>query len=87
MTLLTTIQPVTHDLGAFTVRRVLPSPRRIMVGPFIFVDEFGPATIPAGQAMDVRPHPHIGLATVTWLFEGAINHRDSLGSFATIRPG
>ena len=81
------IQPVTHDLGAFKVRRVLPSPGRVMVGPFIFVDEFGPATIPPGQAMDVRPHPHIGLATVTWLFEGAILHRDSLGSKATIRPG
>lgn len=87
MTIDTTILPVTHDLGAFKVRRVLPSPQRTMVGPFIFVDEFGPAIIPAGQAMDVRPHPHIGLATVTWLFEGAIDHRDSLGSFATIRPG
>lgn len=87
MTILSTIQPVTHNLGAFQVRRVLPSPGRMMVGPFIFVDEFGPAMIPAGQAMDVRPHPHIGLATVTWLFEGAINHRDSLGTFATIRPG
>lgn len=87
MTILSTIQPVTHDLGAFTVRRVLPSPGRVMVGPFIFVDEFGPATIPPGQAMDVRPHPHIGLATVTWLFEGGILHRDSLGSKAAIRPG
>ncbi len=87
MTILTTIQPVTHDLGAFQVRRVLPSPRRIMVGPFIFVDQFGPAILPPGVAMDVRPHPHIGLATVTWLFEGAIDHRDSLGTFATIRPG
>ncbi len=87
MSILSTIQPVTHDLGAFQVRRVLPSPGRVMVGPFIFVDEFGPATILPGQAMDVRPHPHIGLATVTWLFEGAILHRDSLGSFATIRPG
>lgn len=87
MTVLSTIQPVTHNLGAFQVRRVLPSPRRVMVGPFIFVDQFGPAIIPPGQAMDVRPHPHIGLATVTWLFEGAIDHRDSLGSFATIRPG
>lgn len=82
-----TIQPVTHDLGAFTVRRVLPSPSKVMIGPFIFVDQFGPAIIPPGLAMDVRPHPHIGLATVTWLFEGAINHRDSLGNFATIRPG
>jgi redox-sensitive bicupin YhaK (pirin superfamily) len=87
MTLLTTIQPVTHDLGAFQVRRALPSPKRVMVGPFIFVDQFGPAQLPPGQAMDVRPHPHIGIATVTWLFEGAIDHRDSLGSFATIRPG
>ena len=82
-----TITPVTHDLGAFQVRRALPSPQRVMVGPFIFVDQFGPAQLPPGQAMDVRPHPHIGLATVTWLFEGAIDHRDSLGNFATIRPG
>ena len=87
MTIEATIVPVTHDLGAFQVRRALPSPQRIMVGPFIFVDQFGPAHLPPGQAMDVRPHPHIGLATVTWLFEGAIDHRDSLGSFATIRPG
>jgi redox-sensitive bicupin YhaK (pirin superfamily) len=82
-----TITPVTHDLGAFQVRRAIPSPQRTMVGPFIFVDQFGPAHLPDGQAMDVRPHPHIGLATVTWLFEGAIDHRDSLGTFATIRPG
>lgn len=83
-----TIAPVTHDLGAFTVRRAIPAPgRRMMVGPFIFVDEFGPARLQPGEAMDVRPHPHINLATVTWLFEGAIEHRDSLGSFATIRPG
>ncbi|MFN5901868.1 MAG: pirin family protein, partial [Novosphingobium sp.] len=87
MTILTTIQPVTHDLGAVQVRRVLPSPRRVMVGPFVFVDQFGPAIVPPGAAMDVRPHPHIGIATVTWLFEGAIDHRDSLGTFATIRPG
>jgi redox-sensitive bicupin YhaK (pirin superfamily) len=84
---LTKIQPVTHDLGAFQVRRVLPSPQRVMVGPFVFVDQFGPAVLPPGMAMDVRPHPHIGIATVTWLFEGAIDHRDSLGTFATIRPG
>ncbi len=58
-----------------------------MVGPFIFVDQFGPAQLDIGKAMDVRPHPHINLATVTWLFEGAIDHRDSLGSFSTIRPG
>ena len=81
------ITPVTHDLGAFQVRRAIPSRQRTMVGPFIFVDQFGPAHLPDGQAMDVRPHPHINLATVTWLFEGAIDHRDSLGSFATIRPG
>ena len=82
-----TIRPVTHDLGAFQVRRVLPSRGRTMVGPFIFVDEFGPATLDPGTGMDVRPHPHINLATVTWLFEGAIEHRDSLGTFATIHPG
>ncbi|MES2303501.1 MAG: pirin family protein [Pseudomonadota bacterium] len=82
-----TITPVTHDLGAFEVRRAIPSRQRTMVGPFIFVDQFGPAHLPEGTAMDVRPHPHINLATVTWLFEGAIDHRDSLGSFATIRPG
>ena len=58
-----------------------------MVGPFIFVDEFGPAQLDIGAGMDVRPHPHINLATVTWLFEGAIDHRDSLGTLATIRPG
>ena len=81
------ITPVTHDLGAFQVRRAIPSRQRTMVGPFIFVDQFGPAHLPDGQAMDVRPHPHINLATVTWLFEGAIDHRDSIGSFATIRPG
>jgi redox-sensitive bicupin YhaK (pirin superfamily) len=87
MSILATITPVTHDLGAFQVRRAIPSPQRTMVGPFIFVDQFGPAHLPPGQAMDVRPHPHINLATVTWLFEGAIDHRDSIGSFATIRPG
>ena len=87
MSRIDTIQPVTHDLGQFQVRRVLPSRGRTMVGPFIFVDEFGPATLDIGAGMDVRPHPHINLATVTWLFEGAIDHRDSLGTFATIRPG
>jgi redox-sensitive bicupin YhaK (pirin superfamily) len=87
MTVLETITPVTHDLGDFQVRRALPARTRTMVGPFIFVDEFGPARLAAGEGMDVRPHPHINLATVTWLFEGAIDHRDSLGSFSTIRPG
>ena len=87
MNVIATITPVTHDLGDFQVRRVLPARERIMVGPFIFVDQFGPAQLDLGKAMDVRPHPHINLATVTWLFEGAIDHRDSLGSFSTIRPG
>ena len=82
-----TISPVTHDLGAFKVNRTLPARQRTMVGPFIFVDEFGPARLPAGQGMDVRPHPHINLATVTYLFEGAIEHRDSIGSHQVIEPG
>jgi len=81
------ITPVTHDLGDFKVNRTLPARERTMVGPFIFVDEFGPARLPAGQGMDVRPHPHINLATVTYLFEGAIEHRDSIGSHAVIEPG
>jgi redox-sensitive bicupin YhaK (pirin superfamily) len=82
-----TIAPVTHNLGAFKVNRTLPSRQRTMVGPFIFVDEFGPARLPAGHGMDVRPHPHINLATVTYLFEGAIEHRDSIGSHQVIEPG
>ena len=82
-----TITPVAHDLGAFEVRRAIPSRQRTMVGPFIFVDQFGPAHLPAGTAMDVRPHPHINLATVTWLFDGSIYHRDSLGSSQPISPG
>lgn len=82
-----TVEPVSHDLGGFTVRRAVPSPRCRMVGPFVFVDEFGPAQLNPGDAMDVRPHPHINLSTVTYLIEGAIDHRDSLGSYATIRPG
>jgi len=81
------IAPVTHDLGDFKVHRTLPSRERTMVGPFIFVDEFGPARLPAGQGMDVRPHPHINLATVTYLFDGAIEHRDSIGSHQVIEPG
>jgi redox-sensitive bicupin YhaK (pirin superfamily) len=81
------VTPVTHDLGAFKVRRTLPSKGRTMVGPFIFVDQFGPAAFDIGRGMDVRPHPHINLSTVTYLFEGAIDHRDSLGTYATIRPG
>ena len=87
MTDLISITPVTHDLGAFAVRRTLPAKARTMVGPFIFVDQFGPAHFDVGAGMDVRPHPHINLATVTYLFDGAIEHRDSLGTFATIRSG
>lgn len=81
------VTPVTHDLGDFKVRRTLPAKTRTMVGPFIFVDQFGPARLPAGHGMDVRPHPHINLSTVTYLFEGAIEHRDSIGSHAVIEPG
>ena len=76
-----------RDLGGFSVRRVLPIAHRKTIGPFIFFDEMGPATFAAGQGMDVRPHPHIGLATVTYLFEGRIRHRDSLGSLQDIEPG
>src|SRR5678815_4953534 len=82
-----TITPTTHDLGDFKVRRTLPSKPRRMVGPFIFVDQFGPTRLPPGKGMDVRPHPHINLATVTYLFEGEMLHRDSLGSVQEIRPG
>ena len=84
---LQTITPTTHDLGMFEVRRALPARERTMVGPFIFVDQFGPGKLDVGSGMDVRPHPHINLATVTWLFQGAIDHRDSLGTVSTIRPG
>src|SRR5262244_77992 len=80
------IVPRTSDLGGFTVRRALPSAQRRMVGPFIFFDHMGPAEFRAGQGIDVRPHPHIGLATVTYLFAGEIFHRDSLGSDVPIRP-
>jgi redox-sensitive bicupin YhaK (pirin superfamily) len=76
-----------RDLGGFTVRRVLPSMRRRLVGPFIFFDHMGPVQLPIGTGMDVRPHPHIELATVTYLFDGEIVHRDSLGSTQTISPG
>jgi redox-sensitive bicupin YhaK (pirin superfamily) len=76
-----------RDLGGFEVRRVLPAHERQRVGPFIFFDHFGPIAFGPGQGMDVRPHPHIGLATVTYLFDGEIVHRDSLGSRQPIRPG
>ncbi|MCQ8185569.1 pirin family protein [Parvularcula maris] len=83
----TTIIPRARDLGAFTVKRALPSPQRQMVGPFIFFDQMGPAEFGPGREIDVRPHPHIGLATVTYLFEGRIRHRDSLGTTQDIEPG
>ncbi len=82
------IRPREKDLGgSFRVRRVLPFHKRRAVGPFIFFDHFGPVTYPPGEGLDVRPHPHIGLATVTYLFEGAIRHRDTLGNDLVIRPG
>lgn len=75
------------DLGDFAVMRTLPAAARRSVGPFVFVDHFGPVQLPPGKGMDVRPHPHIGLATVTYLFEGEILHRDSIGYVQPIRPG
>ena len=81
------LTPVTHDLGGFKVHRTLPAKDRTMVGPFLFFDQMGPAHLPAGQGIDVRPHPHINLSTVTYLFDGAIDHRDSLGTKARIEPG
>jgi redox-sensitive bicupin YhaK (pirin superfamily) len=83
----TLIIPRAHDIGGLEVRRALPSARRRLVGPFIFFDRMGPAILRAGQALDVRPHPHIGLATVTYLFDGKIRHRDSLGTEMVIEPG
>jgi redox-sensitive bicupin YhaK (pirin superfamily) len=83
----TVIVPRAHDLGSFEVRRALPSAQRQMVGPFIFFDQMGPAEFLLGAGMDVRPHPHIGLSTVTYLFNGEIMHRDSLGTVLPIRPG
>ncbi|MGH8646231.1 MAG: pirin family protein [Gammaproteobacteria bacterium] len=82
----TIIEARKRDLGGFTVARLLPSSARTLVGPFIFFDHVGPAELPSGQGIDVRPHPHISLATVTYLFEGEIVHRDSLGSYQPIRP-
>jgi redox-sensitive bicupin YhaK (pirin superfamily) len=76
-----------RDLGGFAVRRVLPSRERRRIGPFVFWDHMGPATLAPGQGMDVRPHPHINLATVTYLFDGEIDHRDSLGSYQRIVAG
>ena len=81
------IQPRDRELGGFSVRRVLPTVKRKMVGPWVFFDHMGPTTFPAGEGINVSPHPHINLATVTYLFEGEILHRDSLGSLQAIHPG
>lgn len=81
------IIPRTSDIGGFAVRRALPTRQRRLVGPFIFFDRMGPAILKAGEALDVKPHPHIGLSTVTYLFDGEIKHRDSLGTELVIRPG
>lgn len=81
------IVPRARDLGGFEVRRALPSPRRQMIGPFIFFDQMGPAELARGQGLDVRPHPHIGLATATYLFDGEVLHRDSIGTALAIEPG
>ncbi len=83
----TVIVPRARDLGGFEVRRALPAPKRQMVGPFIFFDQMGPAEFVTGKGIDVRPHPHIGLATVTYLYKGRIHHRDSLGTDQWINPG
>jgi len=85
--ILQTITPVSHDLGGFKVHRTLPNKDRTMVGPFLFFDQMGPAHLPPHEGIDVRPHPHINLSTVTYLFDGAIDHRDSLGTLARIEPG
>jgi redox-sensitive bicupin YhaK (pirin superfamily) len=82
-----TIEPRVRDIGGFSVHRLLPVAQRRSVGPFVFLDRMGPHSFAAGEGMDVRPHPHIGLATVTYLFEGEIMHRDTLGSVQAIRPG
>ena len=82
-----TILPATRDLGDFSVRRALPSAKRRMVGPFVFLDSFGPVVLRPGQGADTRPHPHIGLSTLTYLIEGESEHRDSAGYVQTIRPG
>ncbi|MBX4957573.1 pirin family protein [Rhizobium lentis] len=83
----TLIIPRARDLGGFEVRRALPAPKRQMVGPFIFFDQAGPAELLTGQGVDVRPHPHIGLGTVTYLYRGDFHHRDSTGADQIIRPG
>jgi hypothetical protein len=81
------LAPHVRDLGGFSVRRLVPAAEQRSVGPFVFFDHMGPADFPPGQGLDVRPHPHIGLATVTYLYEGAFMHRDSLGTVQRIEPG
>jgi redox-sensitive bicupin YhaK (pirin superfamily) len=83
----TLIVPRARDLGGFEVRRALPAPNRQMVGPFIFFDQAGPAELLTGHGVDVRPHPHVGLGTVTYLYQGDFHHRDSTGADQIIRPG
>ncbi|MBD2496422.1 pirin family protein [Nostoc sp. FACHB-280] len=87
MAILQIIEPEVKDLGGFIARRSLPYPQRQMVGPFIFFDHLGPSVLPTNKGIDVRPHPHINLATLTYLFDGAIMHRDSLGVVQEIQPG
>src|ERR1700735_1425934 len=86
MGILQLVESRQRDLGGFVVRRVLPSEGRQMVGPFIFFDHLGPTQFAPGHGIDVRPHPHIALATVTYLFSGSLEHRDSLGTVREIRP-
>jgi len=81
------IEPRARDLGNFEVRRALPSMKRRMIGPFVFLDQMGPTILKPGKALDVRPHPHIGLATVTWVLRGEIMHRDSLGTVQLVKAG
>jgi len=81
------LKPRAKDIGAFDVKRALPSREQQMIGPFIFFDQMGPTVLEGDRAMDVRPHPHIGISTITWLFEGEIRHQDSLGSDLVIKPG
>ncbi len=83
----TVVVPRTSDLGGFSVRRAIPSAQRRTVGPFVFLDHMGPVEFDAGSGIDVRPHPHIGLSTVTYLYEGSMVHRDGAGNTQTILPG
>src|ERR1700692_1229619 len=83
----TVIVPRAHDVGGVEGHRALPAAEKQMVGPFIFFDQMGPGEFLSGKGLDVRPHPHIGLSTITYLFDGAIQHRDSLGSDQSIVPG